>query len=362
MKKKIAIVHDALVVPAGSERVALNISNLFPEAPIYTSAYLPENTFPEFKTKDVRTLPYLGRIKSEKQFKSLYPLWLMEISSLNLSEYDLVITSANYLSKFINVPTHTQHICYLHNPIRFLWKTQSYSKDSVPFGRFSLPFIRMFLPILQQYDLKKTRKIDHLIVNSKNIASQVRRIYGKESTVIYPPVDINTFPVSTSHDDYYLYSGRLISHKRVEIAIQACKKLGRRLIIAGDGLERKNLEAIAGENITFLGRTSDEDLKTLYANCRALIFPSDEDFGLVPVEAQACGRPVIAYRAGGALETIEEGVTGVFFNEQTVESLINGIIQFETEDFTPSLIREKSMRFDISVFQEKFIEYVSTIG
>ena len=156
----IAIVHDALVVPAGSERVALNISDLFPHAPIYTSVYLPENTFPEFKKKDIRTLPFSNAVRNERQFKSLFPLWFAEISLLELSKFDLVITSANYLAKFIHLPKHTIHMCYLHNPIRFLWKPKTYSKDSLPFGSVSLPAIKTFLPILQKFDIKKSRQID----------------------------------------------------------------------------------------------------------------------------------------------------------------------------------------------------------
>jgi glycosyltransferase involved in cell wall biosynthesis len=286
----------------------------------------------------------------------------MEISSLDLSGYDIVISSANYLAKFINVPDHTIHICYLHNPIRFLWKTKAYSKDSVPLGFISLPIIKTFLPILQKYDVQKTQKIDHLLVNSKNIANQVKNIYNRQATVIYPPVDINSYPLSDSQDDYYLYAGRLISHKRVDIAIQACMKLNRKLIIAGDGLERQNLEAFGGGNITFLGRTSDELMKQLYAHCKALLFPSDEDFGLVPVEVQACGRPVIAYRSGGALETVVENVTGVFFDEQTVDSMVDGIIRFESLKFDANNIRKNALNFDVSVFRSSFIEFINSIS
>lgn len=360
---KIAVVHDALVIPGGSERVALNISNVFPDAPIYTSAYLPENTFPEFKKKEIHTLPFSKLVKNERQFKSLYPLWLAEIAFLDLSKYDLVISSANYLAKFIHLPKNTIHVCYLHNPIRFLWKSKVYSKDSLPLGTISLPVIKAILPILQKFDITKTRKIDHLLTNSKNVAGQIENIYGRQADVVYPPVDVNSFSISSTPGDYYLYAGRLISHKRADLAINACKKLKKQLVVAGDGLERKNLQALAGDDVVFTGKVTDQELKQLYANCRALLFPSDEDFGLVPVEAQAAGRPVIAYRSGGALETLIEGGTGLFFDEQTPDSLIEVIQRFETQSFDPVQIHNNAMNFDTSVFRKKFLQYmVSSVG
>lgn len=357
-QKRIAIVHDALVVPAGSERVALHISNIFPDAPIYTSAYLPDNTFPEFRNKEIHTLPFSNLVKTERQFKGLYPLWFLGFSLLNLSQYDVVISSANYLAKFINPPSTCTHICYLHNPIRFLWKPAVYSTQSIPYGKVSLLLIRLLLPILRKFDIKKTQKIKYVIANSKNIANQIRSIYQIKSDVIYPPVDVKAYTISSEHADYYLYTGRLISHKRVDLAIEACNKLKRKLVIAGDGFERKNLEKIAGDSIQFLGRVSDDQLKDLYAHCRAFIFPSDEDFGLVPVEAQAAGRPVIAYGAGGALETVIDGKTGVLFKEQTTDSLMNAILQFESMSFSPESIKQNALRFDISEFESQIKAYV----
>lgn len=358
---RIAILHDALVVPAGSERVALKISDLFPEAPIFTSVYLPENTFPEFKLRIIHTLPFSKLVKSERQFKNLYPLWLAELAFLDLSKFDLVISSANYLAKFIRLTGQTTHVCYLHNPIRFLWKSQVYSKESLPLGAVSQPVINALLPLLQRYDIKKTQKIDHLVTNSKNIAGQIERIYHRQAEVIYPPVDVNSYPISSTPGDYYLYAGRLISHKRADIAINACKKLNKKLIIAGDGLEREKLQALAEPDVVFTGRVTDQEMKRLYANCRALLFPSNEDFGLIPVEAQACGRPVIAYRSGGALETIINGETGLFFIEQNESSLIEAIQQFEKMNFNPERSRENAMIFDTSVFRKRFLNYIQNI-
>lgn len=356
----VAIIHDALVVPAGSERVALNFSNLFPDAPIYTSAYLPDNTFSAFKNRKIHTLPFSKLVKTEKLFKILYPLWLIEISRLDLSKFDIVISSANYLAKFIRPGVQSRHICYLHNPIRFLWKRQVYTKDSLPYGSISLPILNFVIPLLKRFDIEKTQMIDHLLTNSRNTANQIEQIYHRRADVIYPPVEVGFYEISNTPSDYYLYAGRLISHKRVDIAIKACKNLRRRLIIAGDGLERKNLQDLGGEEVLFIGRVTDQQLKNLYMNCKALLFPSDEDFGLVPVEAQASGRPVIAYRSGGALETVIEGETGLFFNEQNEGSLMDAIQQFETMCFDPLRIRKNALNFDTSVFRKKFQHYMST--
>ncbi len=358
MSKRIAIVHDALVVPAGSERVALYISNIFPNAPIYTSAYLPESTFPEFKGKEIYTLPFSSKIKNERQFKELFPWWYLGFSFLDLSQYDIVISSANYLAKYINPPTYTTHICYLHNPVRFLWKTTTYSSQSIPYGRASLVLIKQLLPILRKIDINKTRRIKNVLTNSQNIANQIQKIYNLNAKVIYPPININAYSISEAPGDYYLCAGRLISHKRVDLAIQACNKLKRKLIVAGDGFERSALEKCAGNMIQFTGRVSDDQLKKLYANCRALIFPSDEDFGLVPVEVQASGRPVIAFGSGGALETVVNSETGIFFYQQNVESLIDAILRFENKVFSPAVIRENASRFDFAEFKNQILTYV----
>jgi glycosyltransferase involved in cell wall biosynthesis len=358
-KRKIAIIHDALVVQSGSERFTLMLSDIIPNAPIYTAAYLPYNTYPEFKHKNIITLPLSRHVKSEKQFKGMFPWWYLGFSTLDLSQYEIVISSANYLAKYINPPKNTVHICYLHNPFRFLWKPNVYSENSVPYNNTIVRAIKLFFPVLKKIDIAKTKKIKHIITNSHNIARQIQTIYGIPSAVIYPPVRVNEFSIADEIDDYYLYVGRLISHKRVDLAIKACSKLNRRLLIVGDGLERSRLEKFASNFIQFMGRVPEDLLKSIYSRCRALIFPSDEDFGLVPVEAQASGRPVIAYQSGGSLETIIENETGIFFSEQSVDSLCDAILKFEGRSFSPSKIRENAQRFDIAVFQHNILQYIN---
>jgi glycosyltransferase involved in cell wall biosynthesis len=358
-EKRIALVHDALVVRAGSEKVALHLSNIFPHAPLYTSAYLPENTFPEFKNKKVITLPFASIVKNERQFKQLFLLWYFGFNQLDLSGYDLVISNANYLAKFINPPENVPHICLLHNAFRFLWKRNVYSDQSLPYQGVTLALINQMLPILKKIDAGHTRKLKHVVANSQNMAWHFKQIYGLTAEVIYPPVPVRSFRVIDQPEEFYLYAGRLISHKRVDLVIQACNRLKRRLIIAGDGLERPTLEGLAGETVAFTGQVTDEKLKELYARCQALIFPSDEDFGIVPVEAQASGRPVIAYRAGGALETVVEFETGLFFEEQNVDSLCDAILRFESMQFDPVKIRQNAMRFDETLFEAKIRELVN---
>jgi glycosyltransferase involved in cell wall biosynthesis len=352
-RKRIAIIGDALVIAGGAERVTLVLSDIFPDAPIYTSVYLPGNTCPEFKDRKIITLPLASRVKDERQFKRLFPWWYLNFSHLDLRGFDIIISSSSYLAKYIQPPKGVPHICCLQNPVRFIWKPSEYSRQSTPYGLTSMAAIKVLLPFARRVDIEKTRRIDHVIANSQNMVNQIRQIYGIEADLAYPPVAIDQFFIAESFGDYYLYAGRLISHKRADLAIQACIRLKRRLIVAGDGLERAALEKLGGEAVEFVGRVSDERLKQLYSHCRALLFPNNEDFGMVPVEVQASGRPVIAYRAGGALETILENQTGVFFNDQNVQSLCDAIIKFEKMEFDPELIRANALRFDQAVFADK---------
>jgi glycosyltransferase involved in cell wall biosynthesis len=352
-RKKIAIVVDGLVVHAGTEKVSLFLSNIFPDAPIYTSVYLPENTFLELRSKKIITMPLASRVKNDRQYKRLFPWWYLNFSLLDLRGFDIIISSSSFLAKYINPPRGVPHICCLQNPFRFLWKPFEYSNQSFPFGHNIMAAIRFLIPLARKIDTTKTRQIRQVIANSRNMANQIRQIYGIEPEVVYPPIDVNQFSISGTPGDYYLYAGRLISHKRVDLAIQVCNRLKRKLVVAGDGSERSALEKLGGETVEFVGRVSDRDLNQLYSNCQALLFPSDEDFGLVPVEVQASGRPVIAYRSGGALETVIENKTGIFFDNQDVESLCAAIVRFETMDFNPKLIRKNALRFDQAIFTAK---------
>lgn len=359
--KRIAIVHDALVVRGGAERLTVCLSQTFPDADIYTSAYLPEKTYSYFKTKKIHTLPGARLVKNERQFKRFFPLWFFGFRGLDLSEYDLVISSSTYLAKFIRPPKKGKHICYLHSPFRFLWKRESYSADSLPFNRLVMAAIDLVRPIIQQADKHFTDQISYLITNSNNTASFIRKIYGRGAEVIYPPVEVDQYQITTERKDFYLMVSRLISYKRVDLAIQACEQMHRKLLIVGDGSELEPLQKFAGEYTKFLGKVSDEELKKLYSQARGLIFSGVDDFGMAPIEAQASGCPVIAFRAGGAVETVIENVTGVFFQNQTVPDLIAGLDRFEKIDFDSQNIRQAVLRFDVSVFQNKIRDFVRSV-
>lgn len=355
---KIAIVHDALCVSGGAERVALWMSNAYPDAPIYTSVYLPEQTFPEFKQKNIHTLPFSKFVKSEKQFKLLYPLWLLELQHIDFSDFDVVLSSSTYLAKYIHPAKSVKHKAYIYAPFRFLWKPESYTQESIPTSSLATSFIKLFLPLLRKWDLQTTAQIASIATSCKNMEAEINKVYHKPATVIYPPVPIQEFPITDGKGDYFLTVSRLISHKRVDIAIGACNQLKEKLIVVGDGPELDNLKQMAGDTIHFAGKVTDDVLKQLYVNSRGLIFPSHEDFGLTPVEAQACGVPVIAYGKGGALETIVEGETGLFFSEQTTESLTNTLTAFSNYYFSPEKIRNWITKFDVSHFNSDLRQFI----
>jgi glycosyltransferase involved in cell wall biosynthesis len=348
-----------LCVRGGAERVALWMTRVFPDATIYTSVYLPASTFAEYKDLNVRVLPFAKAIRSETQFKLLYPLWLAELQFLDFSGFDVVLSSSTYLAKFIRLKSGVGHAAYLYAPFRLLWKPGEYSQESLPTPQSLGPVIRAIVPLLRQWDQARTKRIPKIATTCNHMADEIRNNYDMPATVIYPPVEIpETTSMPDQRDDYFLCVGRLISHKRIDLAVQACNRLGKRLIVAGDGPERASLEKLAGASIQFVGRVGDEELKSLYVKARGLIFPSYEDFGLVPLEAQAYGVPVLAFGQGGVLETIKDGVSGMFFPRQDLDSLMDGLRDFERRRFPASQIREWVRAFDVASFASKLQDFV----
>jgi glycosyltransferase involved in cell wall biosynthesis len=245
------------------------------------------------------------------------------------------------------------HICYLHNPFRYLWERETYGKDSLPYSGLLLRMTDSFRASLQRMDRRRTREITHILTNSQYTAERIKSIYDCEAEVVYPPVNYADFPFSDEREDFYLSAGRLLSYKHTDLAIKACRSLGRKLVIAGSGPEEARLRRLAGGRITFLGSVSDQALKKLYAQARALIFPGCEDFGIIPVEAQAAGCPVIAFGQGGILESVIPEQTGVFFDRQSPEVLMDAILRFEQKQFNHRQIRQNSKRFDTAIFKKK---------
>lgn len=356
---KIAIVHDYLNQYGGAERVVEVLHETFPEVPIYTTIYLPKNMPDAFKNMDIRTsfmqnLPFLN-----KHFKKYLMLYPKAIEKLDLSEYNVILSSNSAFAKGIKVNSNTLHICYCYTPMRFVWDYERYVERE-NFGRVIRIILPFFIKWLRKWDLKTNSSVNYFIAISKNVQRKIKECYNRKAELIYPPVDIGKFKISEKIEDYFLIVSRLNTYKRIDLVIETFNQLKLPLRIIGNGPYRKNLEKLAGPNIEFLGKVNEEVLVEKYSHCQSLIFPGEEDFGIAPVECQASGRPVIAYAAGGALETVIEGVTGVFFREQTAEFLIEAIKKFDKlrNNFNPKKIRENALRFDKEIFKKKIKAFI----
>ena len=353
-----ALVHDYLNQAGGAERVVECLHEVFPEAPIFTSIY-DRDKMPEiFRKMDIRTSFMQCLPLVMKHFKKYLPLFPFAFQSFDLSGYDLILSSSSAWGKGIKKEKGSLHICYCHSPMRFVWMYEDYMEKE-EYG----PIIRMLLiPVLKwlkKWDLKTSGQVDHFIANSRTTQKRIKLFYGRDSEVIHPPVDTSFFkPYNNKISDYFLVVSRLNPYKHIDLAIEAFNELGYPLYVIGSGPDEKRLKKLAKGNINFLGKLPDDEIVKYYSGCRAFILPGEEDFGLTPVEAQACGRPVIAYRAGGALESVVEGVTGVFFDEQERSSLIDAVREFEMMSFDLKGIRENALKFDKDVFKRKIKEFI----
>jgi glycosyltransferase involved in cell wall biosynthesis len=337
---------------------------MYPDADVFT-LFAKDHGIPEKLRSRALNYSFLHRLPGiHRLYRPLLSLVPYAMESFDLRGYDLVITSDWACAKGVLTDSHTQHICYCHSPMRFIWDLyQTYLRD---LPRWQRPFYAVTARQLRHYDFEASQRVDSFIANSNYIAQRIRHYYKRESTVIYPPVETSRGYISNDIGDYYLAVGRLNRTKRLDLLVLACNSLKRKLLISGWGPEEKCLKSIAGPTIEFLGRVPDGELDELYSHCRALLFAANEDFGIVPVEAQSFGRPVIAYGHGGLLETVRvddpsgEPDTGMFFTEQTVESVIQGIQKFESREdsFMPQVIQDRSRMFDTSVFVEKMKVFV----
>lgn len=347
--EEFVIVHDFLIQMGGAEKVVEVMANAFPDAPILTSATKGENLFPVFRSSRVKNswMQHIPRmLKIHKKLFFLYPL---AFKTLSLPPVKLAWISSSSFSKWIRKPYGARYVCYCHTPPRYFWNPDEYLENEIqnPVLRTA---VRLMMPLFRYSDLRQSGKIDLFIANSQNVSNRIRECYGRNSVVVYPPVDVERFQVSDHSQDFYLIVSRLVSYKRIDLAVEAFTRLGKRLVIIGDGPDRSRLEAMAGETVEFLGRAPDAVVEESMANCRAYVFPGSEDFGIVPVEAQACGKPVVAYRDGGALETVIEGETGVFFDQLEAESLIDAVLELESCSWDPRLIRANAERFSTERF------------
>ena len=357
---KTALLHYWLTNMRGGEKVLASLGEMFPDADIFTHAYIPEKV-PEFSRFNVSE-SFIARLPLGRKHPQAYlPLMPAATRSLKLDGYDLVVSSESGPIKGIRKPKEARHVCYCHTPMRYLWDMHDeYYRNAGFGGRLAMKF---FTRYLRKKDLKSAESVDVFVANSAFVADRIRRIYGRESTVVHPPVDIDFFGVSAQcpplldiePKSYYLYAGELRDYKRPDLAVEACLRMGRKLVVVGNGRMRDSLmRRIGGRSeVVFLGRVSDEELRNVLANAKALLFPGVEDFGIVPVEAQAAGTPVIARGEGGALETVREGETGLFFNSQIAESLCGVIEAFEAKRWDPDDCRKNAARFSPSAFKSK---------
>jgi len=356
---KVALVHDYLNQMGGAERVVLAFHELFPEAPLYTSIYDPRRVDAAFQQIDIRTsfmqrLPFV-----KKHHQPFLPLYPFAMERLDLRGYDLILSSSSAFGKGVITKPGTMHICYCHTPMRWCWNYDEYVERE-QLGKLARGVLPFLITWLRVWDQTTAMRVDHFIANSPAVADRIQKYYRREAVVIPPPVDASRFlfDPTTQPEDYFLVVSRFMPYKRIDLAIQACNRLQLPLVIIGSGRDQQRLQQMAGPTIRFLGRLSDAEVLHYYAHCRALILPGEEDFGITPLEAQASGRPVVAYSAGGALASVIDGVTGTFFQEQTVESLAATLAAFDETRYDPQIIRDHALEFDKPRFHRRILQFI----
>ena len=359
---KTALVHDYLAQAGGAERVVTAFHALFPEAPLYTSVYDPAATLADFTEMDIRT-SFLQRWPfSMRQFHKLaLPYYPAAFERFDFTGYDLVLSSSSSFAKGVITPPETCHVCYCHTPSRFVWRQQEYLDQSRS-SRAASSLISAVVNNMRSWDVESAQRVDYFIANSYNVARRIRKFYRRDvAAVIYPPVETARFQPARAGEvgDHFLVVSRLIGYKRIDLAVEACTRLNLPLRVVGIGPDLPNLKRIAGPTIQFLGRLSDEQVKIELARCKALIFPGEEDFGITPVECMASGRPVVAYGAGGALETVLDEKTGVFFSEQSVASLAAALEKIACLAFETQALQAQAFRFDTSVFETRIMTLIA---
>jgi glycosyltransferase involved in cell wall biosynthesis len=387
---RVALVHDWLTGMRGGERCLEALCDLFPEADLFTLLHVKGRVSEVIERRRIHTsviqmLPFAGR-----RYRYYLPLFPWAVERFSLEGYDVILSDSHCVAKGVKVPAGALHIAYVYTPMRYIWDLHHAYAGAGRMGPLSRLMLRAMTGYLRRWDLAANDRVDHFAAISQHVADRIRRHYGREARVIYPPVETARFHIASRTDDYYLVAGAFAPYKRIDLAIEAFNRVRRRLVIVGDGQENRRLRRMAGPTIEFLGWRPDGEFAELLSRCRALLFPGEEDFGILPVEAMACGRPVIAYGKGGVTETVvplnrfefrvaslesrasadpkpgtrdpKPGTpTGVFFYEQTVEGLIRAIELFErsSDEFDPEALRAHALTFDRSIFEKRMAAFVA---
>ncbi|MCW3064902.1 MAG: glycosyltransferase family 4 protein [Solirubrobacterales bacterium] len=354
---RVAVTHEWLTIPGGSEQVVAQVLELFPDAELFTSIYDPEPWAPPIAGRRVHA-SFLDRLPgARRHYPKLLPLMNLAFESFDLSGFDLVISSNHACAKNVVVAPGARHVCYCHTPMRYAWDPRFLAEEDL--GRAAALAARALLPRLRRQDFLAAQRPDAILANSTTVAERVARHWRREAEVLHPPVDVDRFlTLPRAPSDYYLVLGRVVPYKRVDLALGACARLGRRVKVAGDGRALETARVLAGPEAELLGRVPDADQPGLLAGARALLFCAEEDFGMVPVEAMAAGVPVIAYGVGGARDSVLDGETGILFDDQTEDSLMDAIERFEALSFDEDHLREHARAFGPERFRAELAEHV----
>jgi len=336
------------------------VHELWPQAPIYTSIHDPVALPTSWRTWDIRP-SWMNRLPAVHSHSRLYlPLFAAAFETMCLRCYDVILSVSSAFAQGVRSDGATS-ICYCLTPPRFLWGLQDYvSREGLP--GWQLSALRPLLALLRIWDRRAAARVSHFVAISHEVQRRIASIYGRDAPIIYPPVDTDRFQIRHDIGDYFLIVGRLVPYRRIDLAVQACNRLRLPLKVVGDGRARRQLEAIAGPTVQFLGHLPDPDTAALIERCRAFLWPGSEDFGIAPLEAQAAGRPVIAFANGGALETIIDGETGLLFHEQSVESLMQALDSFDESRFEPERLRQHALQFDRKRFQQRLRSYIEAVA
>jgi len=356
---KIALVHDYLNQEGGAERVVKVFCHTYPDSPLYTSLYDAAQTDRFWRGVDIRTSFMQGLHPSLKVAKALLPLYPYAFESFDFSGYDVVLSSCSTFAKGIITGPDTFHVCYCHSPSRFAWMYHDYVAQMhlSRVGRALLPTV---IAPLRSWDYVAAQRVDAFLANSRNTARRIAKFYRREASVLHPPIDVGAYQPASTTEPYFLILARLQAYKRIDVAIEAFNRLRRPLLVVGDGPDAARLRRLAGPTVRFAGRVSDDEAKHHLRHCQALIWPGEEDLGLAPLEALASGRPVIAYRAGGAVETLVDGVTGRFFGPQTPDALAEVLRAFDPDAYDPAVLHAHVSEFDVHIFQQRLRQFVET--